>query len=591
MSNNQHNILVIDKDVEHLHTLFQYLETTQIYNVMSASSADMAALIIEKKEVDLAIIDWETLATAKIDLLQKLKEKTEENIPNIFMASSEEYEENTLFIKENANDFLPKPVVATKLVQIAQNILGDKQGTSLKESLLSVENKLIEQEKTIQAKEKELIEREAKIQQDKKAIEETRNQIIQEQQFISAQKQGVEQKQSIALEQKQAVDMEKENFEKEKQALENLKQELNKKEQNIIHREQQFKEDNEKLQQQKLQLQKSQEQLKADREKLQQEYTFKAEKLPSTEAHNKLKSEIADLQEKLNNSIPQEEHKQVLEELSNNNKYYDKLEKDYKEDKELMAEMNKKLEELQGNVEQKEKLMLNQIEELERLRNLPMLTIEDANESAAKYESLLKYVLPPQLQKNIQKSEHLKIDFYPEVNSLILGIENLGSFQTQVDEKYYKDNFLQIINQFHHLMETYKIEPVKSREGVYSFLQPLEMPSDEAAFLLIKVAFDLQEFIKKYQERCFQERKPYLTFSITLNLGSIIAGEADKQTFAYDIWGELNRAVNTKGKTTAPLMTEKYLQNVKAKVAYSTFGVMPIDSKNELKLYVLEKIL
>ena len=96
-------------------------------------------------------------------------------------------------------------------------------------------------------------------------------------------------------------------------------------------------------------------------------------------------------------------------------------------------------------------------------------------------------------------------------------------------------------SRFDDLIGRNRIEKIKTVGDAYICASGLsdrnERPTD-----MIRVALQIQDFLKKLREKRMQEGKPSFEARIGIHFGPVVAGVVGTKKFAYDIWGD---TVNT----------------------------------------------
>ena len=113
------NILIIDDEPEVLQTISTFfLESGLPYNITNAPDGNIALKIIEQKQLDLIITDWEMPNMNGIELIKRLKKNNSTtNIPVIMCTGIMTSSEN-LYTALNAGavDFIRKPIDKIELI-------------------------------------------------------------------------------------------------------------------------------------------------------------------------------------------------------------------------------------------------------------------------------------------------------------------------------------------------------------------------------------------------------------------------------------------------------------------------------------------
>ncbi|MBA7544471.1 Sensor histidine kinase RcsC [subsurface metagenome] len=153
--NNKQLILVID-DKEEIRSLVKDI-LIEPYDVIEASSADNADIILQEKQPDLIICDILMPGTDGLTFSKKLKENfNTSHIPLILLTALQSVEKKIEGLSVGADDFITKPFHPTHLLVRIENLLSNK--SKLKEFFdFSIDNHNIPTGLQIGERDKELI--------------------------------------------------------------------------------------------------------------------------------------------------------------------------------------------------------------------------------------------------------------------------------------------------------------------------------------------------------------------------------------------------------------------------------------------------
>lgn len=122
-SNGNKQILVIDDDIMMLKLIKEELRDD--YNVATAVSGKIGMIFIERKQVDLILLDYEMPGESGPEVLAKLRENEKtKDIPVVFLTGINDKEkiENVLSMKPQG--YLLKPIDHDKLIQTISKVIG-----------------------------------------------------------------------------------------------------------------------------------------------------------------------------------------------------------------------------------------------------------------------------------------------------------------------------------------------------------------------------------------------------------------------------------------------------------------------------------
>ncbi len=133
------HILVVDDEKRIRDLIVMYLKK-EGYEVTDFDNADKAYDFLQKKEVDLIVLDIMMRGTNGLDLCKKIRMNSE--VPIIFVSARSEELDRILGLELGADDYLAKPFSVRELVVRIKNVLRRTGTVPLKkeDNVLSVED-------------------------------------------------------------------------------------------------------------------------------------------------------------------------------------------------------------------------------------------------------------------------------------------------------------------------------------------------------------------------------------------------------------------------------------------------------------------
>jgi class 3 adenylate cyclase len=144
---------------------------------------------------------------------------------------------------------------------------------------------------------------------------------------------------------------------------------------------------------------------------------------------------------------------------------------------------------------------------------------------------------------------------------------------------------------FDTIASRYKVEKIKTIGDAYMCVGGLPIPNSTHAVDTLKVAIEIRDWVKEFNEKQRSENKPEFNIRIGLHTGPVVAGVVGSKKFAYDIWGDtVNTAsrmesgsslgkINISGETYR-LVSEKFHCEYRGKIAAK--------NKGEIDMYFAE---
>lgn len=238
--NDQYNVLLIDRDINHLQQLFQFLELHRVYNVMSATSGEMAVLIAQKKRIDIIVLDWETAIAAGVDVLNELQ-SSEGYRPVVILASPTQYEKDKDFINTKAVECLEKPVDKEQFLSTIRQVV---QSDSPKPKYTSKEEELNAKAQQLETEIESFKQKKLQLEREVGFLEEKKKTLEQKEQTLGTQEQNIR-------EQSKMIELEKVKVQESAQDVLVQQQELNKKVEELSTQEEELNKTKEELSSQK----------------------------------------------------------------------------------------------------------------------------------------------------------------------------------------------------------------------------------------------------------------------------------------------------------------------------------------------------
>ncbi len=121
--NGNRQILVIDDDTMMLKLIKEELRDE--YNVATAVSGKIGLSFLERKQVDLILLDYEMPGESGPDVLAKLRENpTTKDIPVVFLTGINDSEKIQKVLAMKPQGYLLKPIDHDKLIQTIKKVIG-----------------------------------------------------------------------------------------------------------------------------------------------------------------------------------------------------------------------------------------------------------------------------------------------------------------------------------------------------------------------------------------------------------------------------------------------------------------------------------
>ena len=116
------SIIIIDDDVAMLRLMNKCLAG---YQVATAINKTIALKFLEKRQVDLILLDYEMPEQNGVELLKELRQKPEmKQIPVIFMTGTDSTDSISQMKSMEPQDLLEKPITKERLLSTVERVIG-----------------------------------------------------------------------------------------------------------------------------------------------------------------------------------------------------------------------------------------------------------------------------------------------------------------------------------------------------------------------------------------------------------------------------------------------------------------------------------
>lgn len=183
-----------------------------------------------------------------------------------------------------------------------------------------------------------------------------------------------------------------------------------------------------------------------------------------------------------------------------------------------------------GKERKKKEKVQQHNEELEALVKERTILLENEKE---KSDALLYNMLPKEIADEIKEKGQASPRRYEEVSVLFTDFENFTSTAATMSAKKLVSEVNEIFEAFDNIIEKYGLEKIKTIGDAYMAVSGLPLEKEEHAYLCVKAAREMQDYIAMRNESAAVKWK----MRIGIHSGSLIAGVVGKKKFTYDIWG------------------------------------------------------
>ena len=209
----------------------------------------------------------------------------------------------------------------------------------------------------------------------------------------------------------------------------------------------------------------------------------------------------------------------------------------------------------------------------------------------AQIEQLLLNILPEEVASELQTSGKSKPRHFEQVSVLFTDFKGFTSIADKLSPEEVVHELNECFMAFDNIMEKYDLEKIKTIGDAYMCAGNIPSPDPDHAYKIIKAATEIQDFMKKQNDRRAEKGQEGWEIRIGVHVGPVVAGVVGKKKYAYDIWGStVNIASRMEsngipGKvnisaTTYELIKDRFACNYRGKIYAKNLG--------ELDMYFVE---
>ncbi|MDT7827335.1 adenylate/guanylate cyclase domain-containing protein [Pricia sp. S334] len=208
-----------------------------------------------------------------------------------------------------------------------------------------------------------------------------------------------------------------------------------------------------------------------------------------------------------------------------------------------------------------------------------------------KSDKLLLNILPEEIAGELKRFGKSYARKYEQVSVLFSDIKGF----TTIAEVMEPDELIAQLDDsfrgFDRIIEKYGIEKIKTIGDSYMCVSGLPTPVENHAQVLIKVALDMQEFMRGFNTTKRIQNLPEFQIRIGVHTGPVVAGVVGSKKFAYDIWGDtvnLASQMEQRGIPGKINISGNTYERVKNSFKCTHRGKIPAKSKGEIDMYFVE---
>ncbi len=203
-------------------------------------------------------------------------------------------------------------------------------------------------------------------------------------------------------------------------------------------------------------------------------------------------------------------------------------------------------------------------------------------------ERLLINVLPQTIAQRLKAGTHTIADNSDQVSVLFADLVNFTEVSTYLSPKELVQLLNQIFSTFDQLVETYKLEKIKTIGDAYMVAAGVPLPRPDHMQAIAHLALDMQTTIQHFIQ---PDGTPF-QLRIGINAGSVTAGVIGTSKFAYDLWGHTVNLASRMEETSLPgkiQVPRRLYEQLKNEFILEPRGVIDVQGLGEVETYFLKE--
>lgn len=206
-------------------------------------------------------------------------------------------------------------------------------------------------------------------------------------------------------------------------------------------------------------------------------------------------------------------------------------------------------------------------------------------------DALLRNILPDDIAEELKKFGRVEARHLDEVNVLIADFSGF----TAISEQLSAGDLLKELNvcfeEFDRITDRHDVEKLKTIGDAYLCLSGMTETTPDAAGRLLRVAFEIRDFIGRRKREKEAAGLPYWDVRVGIHAGPLVAGVVGSRKFAFDVWGDtVNTAARfeSNGEPGRVNVSEQFLAGVRDRVGVTERGLVPMKGKSDAPMFFVE---
>lgn len=206
-------------------------------------------------------------------------------------------------------------------------------------------------------------------------------------------------------------------------------------------------------------------------------------------------------------------------------------------------------------------------------------------------DSLLENILPQSTAEELKANGSSEARYHEQVTVLFADIVDFTKHTENLEPKELVAELDYCYKKFDEIVTRNNVEKIKVIGDAYMCAGGLPQNNETHFIDVIKVAFEIDDFLKQYKTERQALGKDYFELRIGIHTGSVVAGIVGSKKFTYDIWGNtvnIAARMESSGERGKINISEKTYELVKDRYNCTPRGKISAKNIGELDMYFVE---
>ncbi|HAS44987.1 MAG TPA: hypothetical protein DCS93_31185 [Microscillaceae bacterium] len=201
--------------------------------------------------------------------------------------------------------------------------------------------------------------------------------------------------------------------------------------------------------------------------------------------------------------------------------------------------------------------------------------------------SLMQYILPEEIAKDLEKADYEFINYYPSVSILYIGFADLMSTVLKTDRSSLIGELEDFFKAINDRVQEFGLERVRTKNNMYACAQ--RQLSAEDPKPLLEASFEIRKMALDYKAHSQEVNDLIKKMYLGVNTTDVVAGDTHRKRFAYDIWSDIIQTTyHLKQKEDVPIhLLENTYKLVQNEVNCVHVGKVRTNRRGDWKVYEL----